>query len=84
MAKKKKTRMIEVCKNVGERIDVQNLSYSIPELLSFIKRNTPEGVKEEDIQLSFESEEEPYYYDETINHCYMSVVVREMKELNVR
>lgn len=81
-AKKKKTRIIEVWNKVGKGMDLKDTMISIPELLYFIKTNTPADVKEEDIQLLCEYEEKPYYYDEIVTSCTMYVAVRGTKEVN--
>jgi len=81
---KKKTRKIEVYKEVAS-IEIDKYDgTTIEQFVNRIKRNIPAGIDEKDIELTFEVEEEPYYYDEIITHIKLKLIVKEIKEVEVK
>jgi hypothetical protein len=69
---KKKMAWIQVATR-----DVKYDTFTLDELLSWIKEKVPEGTRNEDIEIKFDVSESPTYYDEIIVDVEMQISVKE-------
>lgn len=60
--------------------DIKYDSFTVAELLSWVKDNVPEGTKDEDIRLAVDVDETHGYYDDIIVDVDMTLSVKESHE----
>lgn len=73
--KKKAKQFIPEWKEVARR-DCKYDCISLPYFLDWIKESVPKGTPRKDIEIEFEVNEEPTYYDEVIISVDMILRVR--------
>jgi hypothetical protein len=76
---KKVKPIVPVWKHLASE-SIKDDTWSLSQLLTWIKEKVPEGTKDEDISLWFYADEEPTYYDETIISVHMSLSVKKQNE----